>query len=349
MHEDPLLHGDEVEEVGVDALPGDTVAALTELFGDGCGQRLLRGTYGITAFEVLGVQPDAADRRVCVFGHGMGQNYGSWDIPFLKPFVQAGYTVIAYSYYGHGWSFAGGTVMGRTGGCLCGPVPDYGKEIHLRQVEELLDHVMREDEPIDLWVGHSTGGIVGVLVAEELRYIRTFALVSPAFWGIKPCILQLERYSCVRRMTMNSPLIGFGCRTAVLQNNDLAFGIDDDGKYIYPEEHEEAAGKIQRIFEHNAQAAKAIAALSACFLRSEQFPEYRERLKTLLSDPHRCPQKMLLVWGTRDVVVPYNEAQKVVAMNPDVVQLESPNMGHESLCEDPELIANTIVDGLRGV
>ena len=43
----------------------------------------------------------------------------------------------------------------------------------LTQLEELLDHAFQPDEPVDLCVGHSTGGLLGVLAAHNSN--RTIA------------------------------------------------------------------------------------------------------------------------------------------------------------------------------
>merc|ERR1712129_32554 len=133
-----------------------------------------------------------------------------------------------------------------------------------------------------------------------------------------------------------------------LENNDKAFATDDKGKYLYPDLHKRDAAKIKAVFENNIQAPKAIGAISAGFLGGDLLPGHREALKSLLTGD-KCPTKMLLVWGTKDVVCPHKYAAEVVAMNPKVVELVSPELGHESLSEDPRMIAQHIVDGMKGV
>jgi len=332
-----MLHSD------VEDMPKDRVASLTHLFdGKGCAQSLLKGEYGITAYDVFQPPASSARKKICVFGTGLGQNYGSFDIPFVRTIVQAGYMVIAYSYYGHGWSHAGPEVMG-AGGCCCGAAPEYGEDILITQVSELLDHVIKDEPVIDLWVGHSTGGLVGLFVAEEVRKVITFALISPAFWAVKPFFTRVEGYTCFQRLVLNTAPGRLVVQNGVLENNDLAFGKNEDGEYLFPAEHEKDKQKIRRVFQQNSQAAKAIGALSSNILRLDQMPGYQQRLKKLLNDPERRPEKLLLVWGTKDLVVPYKYAQEVVAMNPAIVQLESPEIGHEALSEDPEGIAKIIV------
>lgn len=231
-----------------------------------------------------------------------------------------------------------------TGGC-CGVPVDYGPRIFLAQAEELLTHILKPGEIVDLWVGHSTGGLVGMYVAETGVWpVRTFGMVSPAFWLHKPALAWLWSYGFFKRMVANNKTIGAG----LLENNDKAFAKGKNGAYLFPEQHKKDAEKIKNIFEHHPQAGRACAGILAEFLRFDMMVEHRSHLKALLTRDDG-PKKVVLVWGNGDIVCPCEFAAEVVAMNPKCVQLVSPNLGHEALSEDPTTVAKAIVEGLKDV
>jgi pimeloyl-ACP methyl ester carboxylesterase len=335
------------EEVGVDELPKDFLTSVTTMFGHPCKQRLLRGKYGITAFQILEPKtPAGTKRKVCVFSHGLGQCWGDFDVPLLQTLVAGGYTVLGYSFYGHGWSYAGDEVMGVGGSCCGGPMVEYGSVVHLQQVKELLTHVMEPVEPVDCWVGHSTGGVIGVYVAAaEIWKIRTFAGISAAFWAEKPCLSkQIEKCKCLIGLVTRSAALLKAGEGDYLANNDVAFG-KKDGKHLFPEKVKASADQIVNNFKYHPQLVKAIATISFTFLRANQMHEHRELFHQLVKRPDG-PEKILLLWGTQDTVVPYEHAHEVVAWDPKRVKLVSPLLGHESIGEDPTGVAQTIVDEL---
>merc|ERR1712232_206055 len=113
----------------------------------------------------------------------------------------------------------------------------YEKDMFLEQLNELLNHVLAPAEPIDLWVGHSTGAIIGVFAAFSKDHpIRDLALISPAFWANKPLIARVAdkipnfMHGLVKSV---GPLKKLP-QDAYLENNDVAFGKDGD-EYLYPE------------------------------------------------------------------------------------------------------------------
>jgi len=338
------------EEVSIDVLPKDQVNALTALFGHSCGQRLLRGKYGTTAFELVEPKTPGPKRRVCVYSHGLGQNYGSFhDKPLIQTLSEGGYTVLAYSFYGHGWSFASDEVTGKGGSPCSGPMPEYSSVVHLAQTRELLTHVMQPGEPVDCWVGHSTGGVVGVYVAATDTWpIRTFCAVSAAFWAEKPAIAKaIESCKGIQRLIMNTECGMKLAEDAYKQNNDRAFGKapGDDTKYLFDAKRLECAEDIVKNFAGHPQLGKCIAGISGTFLRGDSMPEHRSLLKSLLNREDG-PEKYVCIWGTQDIVVPHKYAQELVAMNPKKVKLVEPCLGHECIHEDAKQIGQIVVDEL---
>ena len=55
-----------------------------------------------------------------------------------------------------------------------------------------------------------------------------------------------------------------------------------------------------------------------------------------------CP--VLLAWGTRDRIIPSPRySQRLRNLLPNAEWIELPGLGHRSMCDDPELVARTIV------
>lgn len=345
------------KEARPDELPANFVAKLTELVGCACEQRLLRGRYGVTAFDFSEppLLPSVGDvagaakrtRHVAVLSHGIGTRKDiTFGGHFRRHLVEAGYSVLAYSFHGHGWSYAGDEVA-PVGSCCGCTQARYDKDIMITQLKELLDHVLDPGEPVDLWVGHSTGCLVGVLAAAEGAWpIRRFALISPAFWAVKPAIAQVvdHLHPVSTALVTNSDMLLKLVEQEYLKNADNAFGHDGH-TYFFPEKLEEAKEGIKEKFRLHPQAAKAILAINMTFLRGDLLPKHREVWKEFLQKGGAHAPQTLLVWGDHDIVVPFKHAQEVVSWNPDRVHLTPlENRGHESTAEDPDGILKAIVD-----
>jgi pimeloyl-ACP methyl ester carboxylesterase len=91
--------------------------------------------------------------------------------------------------------------------------------------------------------------------------------------------------------------------------------------------------------------------LAAAFLRdSVACPVYFDLMDAILQDgpPRtfaelRCPT--LLAWGTRDRILPPKRySQRLRDLVPAAEWVEYPKLGHMPMCDDPELVARTILD-----
>eukprot|EP00928_Gymnodinium_smaydae_P064120 TRINITY_DN47536_c0_g1_i1.p1 TRINITY_DN47536_c0_g1~~TRINITY_DN47536_c0_g1_i1.p1 ORF type:complete len:240 (-),score=29.85 TRINITY_DN47536_c0_g1_i1:565-1284(-) len=107
-------------------------------------QRLGIAHFKVSKPEVL----DEAEPRWAVLSHGLGTSMRIYDGPGLQGLLQSGFHVLAYDFYGNHWSIA-------RDACF-----KYDAEVFLEQVAGLLDFVIG-NSPIELFVGHSTGGLVG--------------------------------------------------------------------------------------------------------------------------------------------------------------------------------------------
>jgi Lysophospholipase len=115
--------------------------------------RFLKDRHGYTHFQIVpGGQKEKehdASKGLIVVCHGLGVSYYAFD-KFAQYLTNAGYSVLQYDYYGHGYSKYDGDMF-----------IEYDKEMFVDQLEDLLTFVEKETQETCLaMVGHSTGGIV---------------------------------------------------------------------------------------------------------------------------------------------------------------------------------------------
>jgi len=320
--------------VPLESLPAAIVHALKELYGAGPPGKFLRGKDGITHFHLEEPENPSQRPRIAVLSHGIGTSMGVFDGTIRQGLLKAGFRVLRYDFLGHGWSVADETFM------------RYDKEMMLTQLSELLDHVLAPGEPVDLFMGHSTGGIVGVFAAMSIKQhpVRELALISPAFWANKPVIAQLaDKIPEFMHWLVRSvgPLKKLP-QDAYLENNDVSWGKVDK-KYLYPKEQQLAKENIQKMFQKHPQAIGGILGIATFFLREDLLGQWRTELKEFLSVKEASAPRICLLWGKYDVVVPFQYAADILAWakeagNPERVTLVGLELGHESVVEDPETI-----------
>merc|ERR1711994_23532 len=173
-----------------------------------------------------------------------------------------------------------------------------------------------------MWVGHSTGGLLGVYVAQtDVWPVRTLGLVSPAFWAVKDAIATaVDKSAFLTRMLLNSGALRNICRDGMMANNDKACIKNKAGEFMYPEAHKALAEKLKKTFDQHPQLPKAMAAISSTFLNLGHMPDHRAHFKDL-AQRKEGPEKIVMVWGTGDEVVPYQHAAEVAAWTPERVKI----------------------------
>lgn len=223
--------------------------------------------------------------------------------------------------------------------------------VMLAQVEDLLNHVCAENEPVHNFVGHSTGGIVAVLAAQssfgKSCNICKLGLVSPALWASKPLVAQVA--DTVPDATdfflrIKDPLVMFAVKDAYIKNTHIAFAKNPStGEYRYPEAYKKALEGNYTLFEHHPFIRGGIGGINAYFLRGDLLEGWRDALIEI-STRQEDPVKTKLIFGTEDVVVDYHsphleELGKLEHV--EVVPIE--NQGHESLYENTSPIAEVMI------
>jgi len=330
-------------EVSLDSFPPDEVKALGECYmalpkrySSKPPGRFLRGKHGITHFHLQEPPSGGQRSRIAVLSHGIGTSMEVFEGPIVKELLQAGFRVLGYDFLAHGWSRADNKWL------------HYGKDVFLDQINELLDHVLAPGEAVDLWVGHSTGGIVGVLVAmsNKAHPIRDLALISPAFWANKPLIARIaDKIPNFMHGLVSSigPLKKLP-QDAYLENNDIAFGVDHTG-YLFPDEHSKSKQTIERLFTFHPQSIGGIMGVATYFLREDLITQFRETFKALAQSKEQMAPRVCLLWGKYDVVVPFERASEVMewASSSNRFSLVELNAGHEAPAEIPTTVAQEIV------
>jgi len=292
-----------------------------------------------------------------VFAHGIGTNMGVFE-RLSEGLEAAGFTTLRYDYPAHGWSIAKE------------PFAVWDKDALLEQLKGLLAHVLEKDEPVSIMVGHSTGGLLAVRAFEELeRNIESLTLVSPAFYANKPVIAQLadQLPGSFHYLTRKGALAG-AVRDAYIGNAKDAYathrGGEKEGKHIYPEVYQHAVDQLRRSLnsEIGNDLIGGITGINSYMIRGDLLRGHLDCLKRIMVPSRKSqPPPVLLLWGTHDVVVNYEDHGMVTAaVSPEhitLVPLEK--LGHESLYEDskpiieamlhPETAMRVPVDKLREV
>lgn len=317
-----------------DSLPEDHVNKLRALYGEPAGE-FVHGKHGITHFHLEHPQSQSAKRApIAVLSHGIGTSIKVFD-GFREKLLAAGFRVLRYDFLGHGWSYAK-----MDDDC------SFDKQMMLQQLDDVLDHLLLPGEPVDLWVGHSTGGLLGVLAAASgKRLFSRLALISPAFWKQAPLITKIgDRIPTVVTWLASIKALKL-VENGYLENCDNAFAHEGT-KFFFPEAHNLARENIKKMFSLHPQVMTAIARILANFLRADLLQEAIPVFQELVGRQASSKPQTGLFWGTHDIVVEFAHAQEVLAWpgSNDCVKLFAlENLGHEAPLEDPAMIVKEIL------
>lgn len=142
--------------------------------------KLLQESHGVTHYQVTGTENGPSAKGLVVTCHGIGTSSYAFS-EFAQELVNAGYSVLCYDYYGHGYSKYDGDMF-----------VEYHKDLFVDQLEDLLGFVEKETgETCVALVGHSTGGLA--ISAANKRWgkdgkravIPKLVLASPVFYAKK--------------------------------------------------------------------------------------------------------------------------------------------------------------------
>jgi alpha-beta hydrolase superfamily lysophospholipase len=318
--------------------------ALESTWGSPPLGQFLKDRHGFTHYVVDECADDTKSKGMIVLAHGLGTSLKAYDDAVVE-FNKAGYTVLRYDFYNHGYSKY--HVPGKDKWI------SYSIDVFIDQVEDLILHVSKDSKTdVICYIGHSTGGLVGP--AANLRWslegsrrsmIPNLVLLAPALYAKKPFIAKIadaipgvltglmRRVSPARSMVYN----------AYLEAGEIAFGHDDEGKTIHAnEEHMKNIqdyklfGKTKGVQEHPF-IASGLLGINCHTLRGDLLPKHRQMFVEAIKVMNgKC--KILHLWGNRDKTVPIKENVDEIRgweKENELFTLKIlPDLGHELLFED---------------
>jgi len=322
----------------------DELEALQSTWGSAPLGQFLKDRHGFTHYVVDECSAGTKSKGVVVLAHGLGTSLRAYD-DAVDEFNKAGYTVLRYDFYNHGYSKY--HVSGKDKWI------SYSIDVFIDQVEDLILHVCNDStKNVVCYIGHSTGGLIGP--AANLRWslegsrrsmIPNLVLLAPALYAKKPFIAKIADAipgvltGLMRHMSPARSII----YNAYLEAGEIAFGHDDEGKTIHAnEEHMKNIqdyklfGKTKGVREHPF-IASGLLGINCHTLRGDILPKHRkmfvESFKAM-----KGTSKILHLWGNRDKTVPFKEhVDEVRAWEKehDLLTLKIlPDLGHELLFED---------------
>eukprot|EP00931_Biecheleriopsis_adriatica_P053753 TRINITY_DN31540_c0_g1_i2.p1 TRINITY_DN31540_c0_g1~~TRINITY_DN31540_c0_g1_i2.p1 ORF type:complete len:374 (-),score=70.24 TRINITY_DN31540_c0_g1_i2:69-1046(-) len=316
----------------------EALASLTGLFGHGPPGLFLRGRHGVTHFRLQDPKSwdGTAPRKLAVCVHGIGTSMEVFHA-LVQPLLDEGFSVLRYDFFGCGWSVANDLYL------------HYTDNIFLDQLEDLLDHVLgkstRKSLPVSLYVGHSTGGVVGILAsAQSSREVNRLSLVSPALWAEKPLVARAaDNVPRSVHWMISKGLLHSVVEDSYIKNVHNAFAWNATAQqYVYPAEYYMALAKNKAMFAAHPHVLPAIAGINCFFLSGHELGRHRQMLAEITTRTVK-PARVQLIWGKLDIVVDYSHAEAAVAIAPDRISLYSlPGQGHEAFFEDTQPVADAI-------
>lgn len=266
----------------------------------------------------------------------------------VEPLRESGFRVLRYDVLGHGFSYAGANAK-------------YTLEELSTQLHELLEHVLRKDEPVDVFVGHSTSGVLGVQAALSLptmpgaHRVKRLALISPAFWksaGLMgkvpdrlPRLAQLQARARVFKVARSACLdnVNRANRAFAARHDEqcLRNRLPRTTSRASKSNHDAAARK----FELHPQVQWAIFGILTRVMSAGVMAKKLVSFRSLVERQAEPRTAVGLFWGTMDSVVPFEHAKEVEswAGGDKVALVQLPGLGHESILEEPRRLAEEIL------
>jgi len=320
--------------------------------------KFIKGRHGFTHYVVdPSIEGSGSSKGMIILAHGLGSCLKMYR-PLAQHLVKAGYTVLRYDYFGHGYSkYTNGKDMW----------VQYTPDMFVDQLEDLLDHVCQKENNIG-FVGHSTGGIVGTYALDRWgsvgcknrNLIPKVVMLNPAFWATKPFLARLSDKipGLMRNLFRKFPALSFLIQDAYMEAGEIGFGRNPTSKeVIYKEEAKSWAamnsrlfGRVKGVAMHPFLAA-GILGITGSSLREDLLPGHREVFVRICEQACAKGTDILFLWGNLDAIVPYRtHYEKVRGWAEDYKSLSFVTLqkiGHEALYENSEVAAYAIIRFLQ--
>jgi pimeloyl-ACP methyl ester carboxylesterase len=250
---------------------------------------------------------DTGRGPVVVLIHGLAASIYSWRHT-VGPVAQAGFRVIAFDNRGFGFSDK--------------PSAGYSNEAYVGVLYGLLDSLGITEATL---VGHSMGGAIAAQAAlEQPDRVRGLVLVDAAGWGVRwPFMLRVAHWPIVGAVFDH--LRGRAATAGILKalyGVPSRVGVEDVDQYYAP------------IAEPGF--GRALRGVLGAF----RFDALRDRLGQLAAPT-------LVMWGTRDRLIPVTVGEAMVARLPRGVLVRFPDAGHALPEESPEAFNRALIGFLQ--
>lgn len=252
-----------------------------------------------------------SNAQAVVLVHGFSVPYCIWD-PTFEALVEAGFRVLRYDLYGRGYSDRPDTV--------------YDQELFDRQLLNLLS-ALGVDQPVDV-LGLSMGGAIAVVFTDRHPdLVRKLCLIDPVGLPFKrPFAAKL----------LEAPMLGEWIMS-LFGDRILVPGLKDDfyEPKNFPEYVEQYRTQMQYIGFKRALLST---------IRSGMLAGATEAYAGV----GRQDRPVMLIWGRKGRVVPFELSEKVRELIPHVEFHAIDEAGHVPHYERPEVVNPLLVKFLAG-
>jgi len=252
-------------------------------------------SHGYTHYEIGGPE----NGPIVVLAAGFSVPYYIWD-PTYKALTDAGFRVLRYDYYGRGYSDR--------------PVTDYKVDLHITQLNELLEKIHIAG-PIDL-VGLSFGG--SVITTFAYRYperVRKLVYMDPGF-----------RYPSATPSFSGLPSV-WGFFTAIF--DERYWPQQQMGDFLHPDRFPDWPSRysVQMRYKGFRRSRLAEFVSNAGEDQGDEIARVGEH-----------PRPVLVIWGKQDKTVLFSNSEWLMKLLPNGRLLAVEEAGHLPQWEQPNVV-----------
>jgi pimeloyl-ACP methyl ester carboxylesterase len=239
--------------------------------------------------------------KTVVLIHGFTTPYFVWDYN-VDELKNAGFRVLRYDHYGRGLSDRPDVV--------------YDRSLYDEELIELL-HKLNIKLPVHI-VGLSMGGAISVIFADRHpEMVSTISLIAPAGFPVKQSFaIKLAKTTVIGDYVM-----------ALLGDRVVLAGVKK--AFVHPERLPEYEEKFKAQMKYRGFIKALLSTMR--YMHMDQLSDVYERLGKQM-------KPVLLIWGQKDMILPFSLSEKANAALPNAEFHAIENGGHTVNYENPELV-----------